>query len=62
MRAAAQIVHMLNAQFGQVRADDFRGPVFVVRQFGMPMDVVADLDEIRNDGAMRSACVVMPQG
>ena len=42
---------MLNAQFGEVLADDFRGSVFVVRQLGMPMDVVADLDEIGNDGS-----------
>ena len=50
-RAAAQVAHMLNAKFGQVLADDFGGSVLVVRQFGMPMDVVADLDEIRNDGS-----------
>ena len=41
---------MLNAQLGEVFADDFGGPVLVVGQLWMPVDVVANLNEIGNDG------------
>ena len=48
--ATTQITHMLNAQLGEVFADDFGGPVLVVGQLWMPVDVVANLNEIGNDG------------